>query len=240
LLLLPLAVLTMAGNHKVSKENKDQDTLLLENIFPFQLQHCHGSTIVELPNRDLLQKGDIGDSGKAFFSKKDWEKARKYYMEVVKGDNLKSDGSEVNENGEITMLMRDNGPPPKRLMKSISKDNGLTWSSVTDTNIPNPSTAADVVVLKSGAWALVLNDIEEGRHRLSVWLSKDEGQTWPYRKIIVNGVPNSAVRGHYPAIIQGIDGTIHLSYMNQIPGKSGGLDQKNIVHASFSKKWLMQ
>lgn len=30
------------------------NTLPVENIFPFQEQHCHGSTIVELPNRDLL------------------------------------------------------------------------------------------------------------------------------------------------------------------------------------------
>jgi len=28
--------------------------LLTENIFPLQTQHCHGSTIVELPTRDLL------------------------------------------------------------------------------------------------------------------------------------------------------------------------------------------
>ena len=31
-----------------------QDSLVMENIFPFQSMHCHGSTIVELPNSDLL------------------------------------------------------------------------------------------------------------------------------------------------------------------------------------------
>lgn len=30
------------------------DTLIMENIFPLQDKHCHGSTIVELPNKDLL------------------------------------------------------------------------------------------------------------------------------------------------------------------------------------------
>jgi predicted neuraminidase len=135
--------------------------------------------------------------------------------------------------------MRDNGPAPKRLMKSISKDQGTTWSSVEDTDIPNPGTAADVVVLASGNWALVLNDIEDGRHQLSVILSADGGKTWPYRKIIVNGQPGSAVRGHYPAIIQGKDGQIHSCYTNQIAGPTGEPDLKNIVHASFSEEWLM-
>ena len=109
-----------------------------------------------------------------------------------------------------------------------------------DTDIPNPGTAADVVVLKSGNWALVLNDVEEGRHKLSVWLSTDEGKSWPHRKTLVNGKPGGAVRGHYPAIIQGADGKIHLSYTNQIAGPDGKTELKNIVHAVFSENWLMQ
>ncbi len=264
----------------------------------------------------LVQKGDVSDTGKSNVSKQSWSKARKYYTDLARGSNLISDGTDVNEQGEkvkkqlgyplmrrigwqtrnkplqlgnrillplysdglnlslvaitadfgetwsfsepilgggaiqptlalnkdgsITMLMRDNGPAPKRLMKSVSKDGGLTWSSVVDTDIPNPGTAADVVVLKSGNWALVLNDIENGRHKLSVWLSSDQGETWPFRKIIVNGQPNSAVRGHYPAIIQGKDGLIHLSYTNQIGDKSGTSELKNIVHAVFSENWLIK
>lgn len=146
----------------------------------------------------------------------------------------------LNKDGSITILMRDNGPAPKRLMMSNSKDGGITWSSVVDTEVPNPGTAADVVVLSNGSWVLVHNDLEEGRHRLSVWLSRDEGKTWPYRKIIVNGLAGGAVRGHYPAIIQGKDGRIHISYTNQIAGPEGKADLKNIVHASFSEDWIMQ
>ena len=92
----------------------------------------------------------------------------------------------------------------------------------------------------TGNWAIVHNDIEEGRHRLSVWLSQDEGKTWPYRKILINGSPGSEVRGHYPAIIQGSDGTIHISFTNQTAGKDGQPAIKNIVHACFSEKWLMK
>jgi predicted neuraminidase len=262
----------------------------------------------------LQQQGNIKDTGKTGLSAKNLERVRKFYLDIAKGSNLVSDGTEANDKGEkiskklgyplmrrigwqtrnkplilgnrillplysdglnlslvaitedfgktwsfsepilgggaiqptlalnrdgsITMLMRDNGPAPKRLMKSISRDGGRTWSSVEDTDIPNPGTAADVVVLQSGNWALVLNDIEEGRHRLSVWLSTDEGKSWPYHREIVNGKPNSAVRGHYPAIIQGKDGIIHISYTNQEAGIGGTQEVKNIVHGAFTENWL--
>ena len=161
------------------------------------------------------------------------------FSEPILGGGAIQPSLALNTDGSLTILMRDNGPAPKRLMKSVSSDGGYTWSSVVDTDVPNPGTAADVVVLQSGNRALVLNDIEEGRHRLSVWLSADEGKTWPYHKILVNGKPGSAVRGHYPAIIQGKDGQIHVSYTNQIAGPDGHGDLKNIVHASFSEMWLM-
>ncbi len=262
----------------------------------------------------LVKNGDVQTDGKNGIPKEKLEMARKFYLDIAKGKNLISDGTDLNEEGEkvkkqlgyplmrrigwqtrnkpvfiggrmllplysdglnlsliaitddlgetwkfsepilgggaiqptialnkdgsITILMRDNGPAPKRLMKSVSKDGGLTWSSVVDTDIPNPGTAADVVMLKSGNWALVHNDIEEGRYRMSVWLSEDEGKTWPFRKTIVNGEPNGAVRGHYPAIIQGQDGMIHISYTNQIAGRKGESDLKNIVHGVFSEDWL--
>ena len=44
-----------SGENKTAKINTtDSDTLILEHIFPFQTQHCHGSSIAELPNKDLI------------------------------------------------------------------------------------------------------------------------------------------------------------------------------------------
>jgi predicted neuraminidase len=163
-----------------------------------------------------------------------------HFSEPIVGAGSIQPSLALRKDSSIVAYMRDNGPPPKRLAKSISSDRGKTWSMVEDSDIPNPGTAADVIVLKSGNWALVHNDIEEGRHRLSVWLSKDEGKTWPHRKILVNGTPGSETRGHYPAIIQGNDGIIHVSYTNQIPGPDGQPSLKNIVHACFSEKWLTE
>jgi predicted neuraminidase len=263
----------------------------------------------------LVSTGYIKNDGSGTITEERWENARNHYLDIAKGKNLMSNGTDVDEKGEkiktqlgyplmrrigwqtrnkplitgnrmllplysdgfdfsliaitddwgktwqfsepivgggnvqptlalrkdssIVAYMRDNGPPPQRLMKSISEDHGITWSTVDDSDIPNPGTAADVIVLKSGNWAIVHNDIEEGRHRLSVWLSPDEGKTWPYRKILINGAPGSEVRGHYPAIIQGSDETIHVSFTNQTSGKTGQPAIKNIAHASFSERWLM-
>jgi predicted neuraminidase len=263
----------------------------------------------------LVSEGYIKKNGDGVFTETMWEEARNHYLGIAKGINLIKNGTDINEMGEkfktqlgyplmrrigwqsrnkplitgnrmllplysdgfdfsliaitdnwglnwhfsepiigagavqptlalckdssIVAYMRDNGPPPNRLMKSVSQDLGKTWSTTEDSDIPNPGTAADILVLKSGNWAIVHNDIEEGRYRLSVWLSKDEGKTWPYRKILVNGTPGSEVRGHYPAIIQGSDGRIHVSYTNQVAGSEGQPSVKNIVHAGFSEKWLL-
>ena len=144
----------------------------------------------------------------------------------------------LSNDSSVVAYMRDNGPAPHRLMKSISKDLGMTWSTVEDTEIPNPGSGADMVRLKSGSWIIVSNDLDEGRQRLSVWLSEDEGKTWPFKKAIVSGPERSQVRAHYPAIIQGTDGVIHVSYTNQIPDETGRGNVKNIAHACFSEEWL--
>lgn len=422
------------------------DSILIENIFPYQTQHCHGSTIVELPNRDLLvawfhgsgertaedvaikgarynrktgrwsepflmadtegfpdinpvlfidnksrlwlvwytvmayqwessllkyristdymQKegqpewtwqdvlhvkadGSVPDGinsqdqfvktlerkykeyreylvsagyflsdGKGYITDEAWNSFLKRYMEIARGTNFTANGIDIGENGEkirtrlgyplmrrigwqtrnkplitgsrillplysdgfdfsliaisdnngdswsfsepvvgggsiqpalafckdssIMAFMRDNGPLPKRVMISRSSDMAKTWSTVKDTDIPNPGSAVDIIVLKSGRWVFVSNDLESGRQRLTVRLSEDEGKTWPYMKSIVNGEPGSQTRAHYPSIIQGDDELIHITFTNQIPDGGDKSNVKNIAHAVFSEKWLMK
>ncbi len=163
-----------------------------------------------------------------------------FFSEPIVGGGSIQPALALCRDGSIKTFMRDNGPPPKRIMTSSSFDSGKTWSTVKDTDIPNPGSAADVVVLKSGNWVLVSNDLETGRYRLTVKLSTDEGKTWPYSKNIVNGEPNSQTRAHYPAIIQGADGLIHVSFTNQVPADEGRSNVKNIAHAVFTEKWLMK
>ncbi|MCW5558888.1 MAG: exo-alpha-sialidase, partial [Verrucomicrobiae bacterium] len=52
--------------------------------------------------------------------------------------------------GTLVAYMRDNGPPPKRLLMAESRDRGETWGPVTDSEIPNPGSGAEVIALADG------------------------------------------------------------------------------------------
>jgi predicted neuraminidase len=139
--------------------------------------------------------------------------------------------------GELVAYMRDNGPAPKRLHVSRSTDEGETWSPVEDSDLPNPGAAADIVTLESGDWVLIYNDTEDGRHRLAVALSEDGGQTWPWKRHLERDESSAPRTAHYPAIIQGRDGTLHASYSYHLP-QQGGAERKTIKYATFSPSWI--
>lgn len=145
------------------------------------------------------------------------------------------------KDGTLVAYMRDNGPPPKRLHRSESRDNGVTWSRVVDTDIPNPGSGSEVLALRDGTWALVNNDLEKGRHSLPVWLSDDEGRTWKWKRHLeLDNRGQGAGSFHYPSIIQTRDGMLHVSYsyfLNHIPA---GQPRKSIKHARFSVGWVKQ
>ncbi len=135
------------------------------------------------------------------------------------------------QDGSLVTYMRDNGPPPKRLLMSESKDRGATWGPVQDSVIPNPGSGADVIRLKDGRWLYVGNDTEEGRHRLALWMSSDEGRTWSARRALEEAVPGTDSFG-YPSAIQTRNGRIHVSY--SVRTKAGG----NIRHAELDPAWI--
>src|SRR5262245_47487852 len=159
------------------------------------------------------------------------------------------------KDGTLVAYMRDNGPPPKRLMVSRSVDRGETWTAVEDSDRPNPGSGAEVLVLKNGHWVLVSNDLERGRYSLSVALSDDEGATWRWNRHLERDADtaprspgNDPQRGeyHYPSIIQAADGTLHVTYSYFAPPASvvadaeGRLPRKAIKHAHFNEEWLKQ
>ena len=144
--------------------------------------------------------------------------------------------------------MRDNGPAPKRLHVSQSRDRGETWSTDRDSSLPNPGTGAEVIALANGHWVLAYNDIESGRYSLAVSLSEDEGATWPWTRHLERDVdPSSPERRgeyHYPSIIQARDGSLHVSYSYFIPPAQSKKDaqgreiRKAIKHAHFNEAWI--
>jgi len=135
------------------------------------------------------------------------------------------------KDGALVSWMRDSGDPPGRVLESISKDNGETWSAAVDTDILNPGSSLCSLVLDSGEWVLIHNDSEESRNTLTCKMSDDEGETWKWERHLETDPEGSYA---YPNMIQTKDGLIHVSYSYRDPGKKGAA----IKHAAFNKDWV--
>ena len=131
--------------------------------------------------------------------------------------------------GTLVTYMRDNGPAPKRLHMAESKDDGITWSPVRDSEIPNPGSGSEVITLADGRWALAYNDTEKGRHSLAVAVSADEGVTWKWKRHLE--LEEGGNFG-YPSLVQARDGSIHATYSHTT--KAG----QAIKHAHFDLAWV--
>jgi predicted neuraminidase len=143
--------------------------------------------------------------------------------------------------GTLVAYMRDNGPAPKRLHMSTSKDKGLTWSLVRDSELPNPGSGADIVTLRNGHWVLAYNDTENGRHSLAVSISTNEGKTWEHTRHLELDTRgrNIATSSAYPSIIQGRNDTLHVVYSYHHKDR-GGAPNKTIKYVKFNEAWVRQ
>lgn len=139
------------------------------------------------------------------------------------------------KDGTLVAWMRDNGPPPKRVLRATSNDDGLSWTAAEDTDIPNPGSSLAALNLKSGRWLLVYNNSESGRDSLVAAMSDDEGATWKWKRHLEKKANQSF---HYPMAMQSKDGAIHLSY-SVFFGKNSGWDgNKSIKHARIDEAWI--
>lgn len=135
--------------------------------------------------------------------------------------------------GTLVAYMRDNGDAPGRIFISTSADEGINWTPAVKSDIPNPGSSLDVLTLDNGNWAMIYNDLEDGRRRLAVSLSDDEGKTWKWKNYLEIGNTGDE-RFAYPSIIQTHDGFIHASYSHHL--KQG----KTIKHVKFTANWIKE
>ena len=137
------------------------------------------------------------------------------------------------KDGTLVAYLRDNGPPPKRALVSESHDDGVSWTTARDSDIPNPGTSLEVIRLRDGNWIMVYNDIERGRYSLAAAISDDEGTTWKWKRHL-DGRPDreSKDQYHYPSVIQGADGAIHVAYSYYTPAG------QTIKHVRFDEDWV--
>jgi len=134
--------------------------------------------------------------------------------------------------GTLVAMMRDNGLP-KQIRIATSTDGGMAWSKVESMDIPNPGSSLECIVLDSGRWVLVCNDTKKGRHKLTAYLSDDEGATWKWKRRLED-FDEGEGSGSYPSLIQAVDGSIHCTYsfkQKTVPGST-------IKHARFNEAWI--
>jgi predicted neuraminidase len=150
---------------------------------------------------------------------------------LIGGGNIQPSVVQRND-GHLVAYMRDNGAPPKRLLMAESRDRGETWAEVQDSEIPNPGSGAEVIRLADGSWLYVGNDTEDGRHRLALWLSPDEGRTWPWRRAVESEPVGGGKSFSYPSAIQTRDGRLHVTYSAH--SAQGGC----IRHVEVNRAWV--
>jgi predicted neuraminidase len=94
-----------------------------------------------------------------------------------------------------------------RICISDSIDNGVTWSQARPIDVPNPNSGIDAVCLRDGRVVLVYNNTTSGRTPLNLAISGD-GEHFRMFKTIEDAPGEYS----YPSLIQGKDGTLHLTY----------------------------
>lgn len=106
----------------------------------------------------------------------------------------------------------------KVVAESWSTDGGLNWSPLTKTELPNPNSGIDAVLLKSGKALLVYNPEAANRSTISVALS-DDGKAWRHVLDLEKTAPSGKIdmtfspgELSYPAVIQSADGKVHITY----------------------------
>lgn len=137
------------------------------------------------------------------------------------------------KDGTLVAYLRDTGDPLYRVQISTSKDNGESWSAAVDTEIPNPDSSLEVVVLKDGHWVMVHNDTEDGRHRLTASLSDNEGASWKWKRQLEPS-DDGGRSFSYPSVIQTREGLIHMTYSYSAKGAGG----RTIRHCVVSTEWI--
>jgi predicted neuraminidase len=141
-------------------------------------------------------------------------------------------------------------------------ENGCSWTTPRPTQIPNNNSSIQVTGLRNGHLVMAFNNIQAtttrgkptdcARFPLSVALSVDGGQTWPWVRDVDIGqdVPQEKVPitmagvdvsneqkaffqhlfdYSYPSIVETPDGIIHMSYTFR---------RRTIKYASFTESWI--
>ncbi len=113
----------------------------------------------------------------------------------------------IDMGGKHIRLYARSTPAIGRICQSDSYDNGLTWSEVKATSLPNPNSGIDAVRLRDGRQVMIYNPVTSGRTPLELAVSRD-GDTWK----TFHQLETDPGEYSYPAMIQASDGDLLITY----------------------------
>ena len=143
--------------------------------------------------------------------------------------------------GTLVAYMRENGAL-NRIRVAESKDDAVSWSPVSETDLPNPGSGLDAVRLASGRWALIYNDSATSR-----------AHTWPSpspttRAAHGNGPGTSRFTPPAATITppssravtaRSTRSTVASWRRTRTHPASPGAELKGIKHAVFNEAWIL-
>lgn len=132
---------------------------------------------------------------------------------------------EISENGEYLAMLRTT----KGIYYTKSNDFGKTWTKIQPFTASGPTTSSRFYLgkLSSGNLLLVSNN-STTRNKMSAFLSKDGGKTWPH-KLLLDERENVS----YPDADQTNDGTIHVVFDRERTGA------KDILYCRFTENDIL-
>ena len=147
------------------------------------------------------------------------------------GDNVPDGRGIVNEcqvvelsDGSVMMNARQMGGKAVRKI-SISQDGGQTWSPIQDApDLTDPRCMGSILRLRDGK-LIYSGPRSTQRENGTIYLSLDEGQSWPIRKTLTPGF------FAYSNLVELSDGTLGCLFEAD--------DYQKIVFARFDLEWLI-
>ena len=132
---------------------------------------------------------------------------------------------EISEMGEYLVMLRTT----KGIYYTKSSDFGKTWAKIQPFTASGPTTSSRFYLgkLSSGNLLLVSNN-STTRNKMSAFLSKDGGKTWPH-KLVLDERENVS----YPDADQTSDGTIHVVFDRERTGA------KDILYCRFTENDIL-
>jgi alpha-L-rhamnosidase len=95
----------------------------------------------------------------------------------------------------------------QRAITSCWSADGVRWGRMQPLDLPNPDSGIDAEMLADGRALLVYNHSRHGRTPLNLALSRD-GRRWQPSHVLEDAPGEYS----YPAVIQGADRRIHVTY----------------------------